>query len=174
MTRTYTLRRRAEQQAETRQRIVDATVELHSSVGPARTTLSMIAERAGVQRHTLYAHFPEERDLFRACSGQVYARDPLPDAAPWREIEDRRERLRAGLTAVYGWYERHAQLVACVLRDVEHHVLTQEISAKLGAQQRALLRVALSFYTWRTLVRDGGLKQAAAVDAMVQAVAGTP
>jgi AcrR family transcriptional regulator len=188
MTRTYTLKRRAEQQAETRQRIVDATVELHSSIGPARTTLSMIAERAGVQRHTLYAHFPEERDLFLACSGQVYTRDPLPDAAAWRAIVDQGERLRVGLTEVYGWYERHAQLVACVLRDVEHHVPTQEISAmrfapaaaawhevlgaKLTAKQRVLLRLALSYFTWRTLVRVGGLKPGAAVDAMVEAVIG--
>ena len=67
MTRTYTLKRRAEQQAETRLRIVDAAVALHGTVGPANTTLSMVAERAGVQRHTLYAHFPEERSLFMAC-----------------------------------------------------------------------------------------------------------
>src|ERR687893_573213 len=69
MTRTYTLKRRAEQQAETRRRIVEAAVELHSSVGPALTTLSQVAERAGVQRHTLYAHFPDEWSLFLACSG---------------------------------------------------------------------------------------------------------
>ena len=71
MARTYTLKRRAEQQAETRRRIVEAAVELHGSVGPALTTISMVAERAGVQRHTLYAHFPDERSLFLACSGLV-------------------------------------------------------------------------------------------------------
>ena len=70
MTRTYTLKKRAEQQAETRQRIVDAAVELHSTVGPLATTLSMIAEKAGVQRHTLYAHFPDERSIFQACSAR--------------------------------------------------------------------------------------------------------
>jgi AcrR family transcriptional regulator len=188
MTRTYTLRRRAEQQAETRQRIVEAAVELHSSVGPARTTLTMIAERAGVQRHTLYAHFPEERDVFLACSGLVYERDPMPDAEAWRAIEDRRERLRAGLTAVYGWFARNANLVACVLRDVEHHPLVQEITATrtaprvaawhevlgagLTAKQRALMHLALGFYTWRALVRESGMEQAAAVDAMVQAIDG--
>ena len=89
MTRTYTLKRRAEQQAETRQRIVEAAVDLHGSVGPAPTTLSMVAERAGVQRHTLYAHFPDERSLAMACSGLVHERDPLPDAAAWRAIADR-------------------------------------------------------------------------------------
>jgi AcrR family transcriptional regulator len=79
MSRTYTLKRRAERQAETRRRIVEAAVDLHSSIGPARTTVSMIAERAGVQRHTFYAHFPDERSLFLACSGLTLERDPLPD-----------------------------------------------------------------------------------------------
>jgi AcrR family transcriptional regulator len=188
MTRTYTLKRRAEQQAETRRRIVEAAVDLHSSVGPALTTFSMVAERAGVQRHTLYAHFPDERSLSLACSGLAMERDPPPDAAPWRAIEGRRERLGAGLLAIYGWYERNAALSACVLRDAEHHALTREIAemrlgptmaawrevlgAKLGAKQRAVLGLALSFFTWRTLVREGGLKPRAAVEAMVQAVEG--
>jgi AcrR family transcriptional regulator len=188
MTRTYTLKKRAEQQAETRQRIVDATVELHGSIGPARTTLSMIAERAGVQRHTLYAHFPEERELFLACSGHVYAQDPLPDGNAWRAIADPRERLRVALTEVYDWYGRHHQLVACVMRDVEFHPPTQEVTALrvapvravwhevlgagLSATQRALVHLALSFYTWRTLTREGGLQQGAAVDAMMETVLG--
>jgi AcrR family transcriptional regulator len=186
MTRTYTLKRRAEQQAETRRRIVEAAVELHSTVGPALTSISMIAERADVQRHTVYAHFPDERSLYLACSGLAMERDPLPDAGSWRDIEDRRERLRTGLAALYGWYERNALLCACVLRDAEYHPLTKEISemrmgpsmaayhevlgANLNAKQRAMLHLALSFFTWRTLVREGGLKQAAAVKAMVQAV----
>src|SRR6478736_4130204 len=110
MARTYTLTRRAEQQAETRRRIVEAAVELHSSIGPALTTISMVAERAGVQRHTLYAHFPDERSLYLACSGLTMERDPLPDAGPWGVIADRRERLRTGLAALYGWYERNASL----------------------------------------------------------------
>jgi AcrR family transcriptional regulator len=187
MTRTYTLKRRAEQQAQTRQRIVEATVDLHASIGPARTTLSMIAERAGVQRHTLYAHFPDERDLFLACSGLAAERDPLPDAAPWQAIEDRRERLRAGLMAIYGWYERNAELVSCVLRDAEIHPLTKEIAtmafephmaiyrkvlgAKLSAKERAMLQLAISFFAWRSLVRESGLKPDAAVATMIQAIA---
>jgi hypothetical protein len=113
-------------------------------------------------------------------------RDPLPGAESWRDIEDRRERLHTGLAALYGWYERNAELCACVLRDAEYHPLTKEISemrmgpymaayrevlgANLNAKQRAMLHLALSFFTWRTLVREGGLKQATAVKAMVQAV----
>lgn len=186
MTRTYTLKRRAEGQAATRQRIVEAAVKLHSTVGPAMTTISMVAERAGVQRHTLYAHFPEERSLFLACSALTMERDPLPTADGWRAVEDRRERLRNGLAAIYGWYERNAELAGCVLRDTEVHALTKEIAelrfgpffaayhevlgAGLDQTQRALLGLALSYFSWRTLVRDGGLGQAAAVDAMVQTI----
>jgi len=185
-TRRYTLRKRAEQQAETRRRIVEAAIELHGTVGPANTTLSMIAERAGVQRHTLYAHFPDERSLSLACSGLHFERQPMPDAAAWRDIRDQRERLTTGLRAIYDWYERNEALVACVVRDAEIHPLTREIvelrfapfmiawnevlGAKLTAKQRAMLQLALSFHTWRTLARDAGLKQAAAVDAMVQAI----
>jgi len=184
--RTYTLKKRAETLAETRRRIVEAAVALHSSVGPARTTFSMLAERAGVQRNTLYAHFPDEKSLLTACSGLVEERDPMPDAAPWRRIQDWRERLLAGLPAIYSWYERNADVLACVLRDAEHHQPTQEIAAqrfvpvfaayaevlgaKLNARQRAVLGLALSYHTWRTLVRQNGLKQAAAVSAMICAV----
>ena len=186
MARTYTLKRRAEQQADTRRRIVDAAVDLHTRVGPAATTFSMVAEKAGVQRHTLYAHFPDERSLLMACSGQHLEREPLPDAAPWRSIEDRRERLRTGLAAIYAWFERNAELLASVLRDAEVYPLAKEImelryaasiaawhevlGAKLNARQRALVSLALSFYTWRTLARESGLKQVAAVDAMVRAI----
>lgn len=186
MGRTYTLRRRAEQQAETRQRIVEAAVELHGSVGPGLTTISMVAERAGVQRHTLYAHFPDERSLYLACSGLTLERDPLPEAGPWQAIRDQRERLSVGLSALYGWYERNAELAACVLRDAEYHALTKEMTemrmgppmrayqsvlgAKLSTKQRAVLRLALGFSTWRTLVRESGLKQSAAVAVMVRAI----
>src|SRR5262245_58090735 len=128
MTRPYTMRRRAEQQIDTRRRIVKAAVDLHGSVGPALTTLSMIAERAGVQRHTLYAHFPDERSLFLACSGAVVERDPLPKAESWREIGDPQQRLRIALPAIYAWYERNSELLGCVMRDAEVHPLTKEIA----------------------------------------------
>ena len=186
MARTYTLKRRAEQQAETRQRIVEAAVDLHGTVGPARTTFSMVAERAGVQRHTLYAHFANERSLLMACSALALGRDPLPDPKPWRSIEDRHERLRVGLTAIYGWFERGAELAACVLRDAETHPGVREVvglrmgptmaayhetlGEKLNAKQRAMLSLALSFYTWRNLVREGGLTQNAAAGVMLRAI----
>ena len=186
MARTYRLNKRAEQQAETRRRIVEAAVDLHGSVGPAQTTISMLAEKAGVQRHTVYAHFPDERSLLMACSGLAQERDPLPEAEPWRAIADRHQRLRTGLAVLYGWYARNAELAACVLRDSETHVLTREISALrygpfmaayhevlgegFGSEQRAMLQLALSFFTWRALVREAGLAPDAAADMMARAV----
>jgi AcrR family transcriptional regulator len=186
MARSYTLKRRAAQQEETRQRIVDAAIDLHGTIGPANTTISMIAERAGVQRHTLYSHFPDERSMFMACSGCSLERDPLPDAEPWRAIADPAERLRVALEAIYAWFERNAGVVACVLRDAETHALLREIvglryepsfasyrdvlGADLSAKQRAMLAVALSFYTWRTLTREAGEPQSGASAAMARAV----
>jgi AcrR family transcriptional regulator len=186
MARTYRLKRRAEAQAETRQRIVDAAIELHATIGPANTSVSMIAEKAGVQRHTFYAHFADDRAMAMACSGHALARDPLPDASPWRTIADPAERLHVGLSAIYAWYERNASLAACVMRDAEDHDLTREIvglrfgpsfgayhevlGAKLKAKQKAMLALALSFHSWRTLRQDARLKQKDVVAAMVEAI----
>lgn len=186
MTRKYTLGKRADRQADTRRRIVEATVALHGDVGPAATTRSMIAERAGVQRHTLYAHFPDERSLFLACSGLSLERDPLPDAASGPAITDLRERLLHGLGELYGWYARNEALLACVLRDAEHHPLTREIAdlrfgpvmasygkvlgAGMSARQRALMAVALRFPSFRTLVQDARLSPRAAAETMTDAV----
>jgi AcrR family transcriptional regulator len=187
MTRSYTLKRRAEAQAETRRRIVEAAIELHASVGPANTTVSMIAEKAGVQRNTFYAHFPDERSMLLACSGHSLELDPMPNADAWRAIADPAQRLRTALQAIYAWYARNESLVASVLRDAEVHDLVAEIAAlryaptiaawheSLGAglkeKQRAMLVLALSFHAWRTLRREAGLAQAAAVAAMTNVVA---
>jgi AcrR family transcriptional regulator len=186
MSRTYTLRKRAGHQAETRKRIVNAAIDLHRELGPAQTPLSLVAERAGVQRKTLYAHFKDERGLLLACSGTSLDRDPLPDAAPWRAIDDRKLRLRTGLTELFQWYGRNAQLIASVLRDAGYHALTKEIAetsfgkpAKaihevlgegLSENQRVMLLLALDFAAWRVLVQDGGIDHAQAVDLMVESV----
>jgi AcrR family transcriptional regulator len=188
MTRSYTLKKRAERQAETRQRIVEAAVELHSTIGPAATTISLLAEKAGVQRHTLYAHFPDERSIFQACSGLAHERDPMPTADAWRAITDGRERRATALLNIYDWYARNASLLSNVMRDVEHHPMVQEIQktralpvikvwnevlgAGLSKSKRAMLALALSFHTWRTLAQQAGLSNAAAVEAMVGAIEG--
>src|SRR5690242_17111477 len=96
-TRPYRMGRRADRQQETRRRIVEAAVDLHGTVGPARTSVAQIAERAGVQRHTYYAHFPKERDLMMACSGLALERDPLPDPEAWLGTPSGAERLEQGL-----------------------------------------------------------------------------
>lgn len=188
MARNYTLKQRAATQAETRRRIVEATVELHGSLGPARTSISAVAERAGVQRHTVYAHFPTERELYLACSGLSLERDPLPDDQAWRRIADPDKRLRRALSELYAWYARNADLAASVLRDAEVHPPTREIvDMRIGSRMkdfqqalargfhsnrdmRAALGLALNFQTWRSLVQESGLSAEAAVDLMARAL----
>jgi AcrR family transcriptional regulator len=183
--RDYRLGRRAEKQAQTRQRIVEAAFDLHTTLGPARTTVSQIAERAGVQRHTYYAHFPEERDLFLACSGLALERDPLPDMNSLRAVPSGHARVRRGLNEFYGWYERNARQAACVLRDAEDHPLTREmVELRMGpvfheaaevlgeglkTRSRALLGLALEFACWRSLAQSMTSSKAAGL--MSEAIA---
>ena len=117
--RKYELKQRAAEMAETRLRITEAAVELHGTIGPARTTVSSIAERAGVQRHTVYRHFPTDADLFGACSAHYIAANPLPDQAPWRAIADPQRRLARALDDLYAYYERTEPMFSKILRDVE-------------------------------------------------------
>ena len=156
--RGYRLGKRARRQEETRLRIVEAAVELHCTVGPARTTISQIAERASVQRHTYYVHFPDERSLFLACSALAMERGPLPDFGQLRKLPPGRDRLRRGIELLYNWYEQNADHIGCVVRDAEHHQLTREmvelrivpplreaedvISENLDERSRALLGIA--------------------------------
>src|SRR5215216_5783474 len=119
MARKYEMKRRAERQKETCRRIVDATVELHRTIGPLRTTISAIAEKAGVQRHTYYAHFPELKELYTACTGHYAAERPPPDRSSWTEVADHEERLRRALSEVYAYYGHHEEIFANVLRDAE-------------------------------------------------------
>ena len=174
---------------ETRQRIVDATVELHRSIGPLRTTISAIAEKAGVQRHTYYAHFPELRDLYRACSGHYVVEHPPPEHSSWAEVADSEERLRRALSEVYAYYGHHEQIFANVLRDAQVDALCAKFTNPVfqnwkrtwsdavaegwdaeGERDEALLAAigfALDFQTWNTLVRQQGLDQERAVELMV-------
>ena len=187
MTRKYELKLRAERQAETRRRIVEATVALHTSVGPARTSISAIAERAGVQRHTVYDHFPSERELFRACSAHWYASKPFPDPARWVALDDPERRLRAALRDVYRWYEavesdlslfaRDSSLVAAGAEIWDERRARMAEMAELLARGwprrkavRAAIGHALEFETWRSLVRRQNLTSTQAVDAMLRFV----
>ena len=178
--RKYELRKRAEAMDETRRRITEAAVELHGTVGPARTTISAVAERAGVQRHTVYRHFPTEKDLFAACSSHFRATHPWPDAHSWEAIEDPRERLSRALDELYRYYEDTGHMYANVNRDVElvpsirganepllaylEHAI-RVLSAGWPARKllTGALRHVTAFATWRSLTRDGGLSRPQAV-----------
>jgi AcrR family transcriptional regulator len=175
-TRKYELKRRAERQEETRQRIVAAAVELHTTLGPSRTTVQAIAEKAGVTRPTVYAHFPEARSLFEACSGHVRATIPPPDPTSWHSIADSSERLETALRELYGYYERLEPLLENVQRDAAVMPLVAEMNtyrARSLEEIRDLLLQAwptrgrgsvrlqraighaLEFRTWQSLVRQG-------------------
>jgi AcrR family transcriptional regulator len=174
--RRYQKRVRATQEQETRQRIVEAALALHGTVGPARTTISAIAERAGVRRATVYRHFPDERALFVGCSGAWRERNPLPDPATWAAIADPAARLEAALDALYGWYEQAEPMLSAVLRDIDAVPIVAEIQAgrlahlaeiedglvpgwgvrgKAARRLRAAIGLALEFFTWRTLDERG-------------------
>ena len=186
--RRYELKERARRQERTRQRIVQAAVALHTSVGPARTTISAIAERAGVERHTVYAHFPDDRALFRACSAHWTANHPLPDLEPLAAVDDPERRLRLALGAIYEWYEsveadlalfvRDATVVpanAEALEEMTAQFVALGVAASRGWPRRKTVRAAighaLEFETWRSLARTQGLTRAQAVDLMSRFVA---
>ena len=174
--RKYELKKRAQEMAETHRRITDAAIELHASVGPSRTTLSAVAERAGVERRTLYRHFPTEADLFAACSSHYFAANPWPDLDDWRAIRDPQQRLERALDELYAYYERTEPMYRNVLRDAElvdsareavaplHAYLDEAAEVlitgrKLRGRRRQLLggalRHALAFSTWRSLSTNG-------------------
>jgi AcrR family transcriptional regulator len=186
--RKYELKQRAERQEETRRRIVEAAIELHATIGPRATTVSAIAERAGVQRHTYYRHFPDERAISVACSGLYAEQNPLPDPDRWRDVADPKRRLRRGLAELYEYFERNEPMLVNVTRDAELDPLTRELSELrfgpgLAAIRKVLaeplprrrdarlaLDLALDFNTWRVLVRRNGSSNTRAAELMATAV----
>jgi AcrR family transcriptional regulator len=187
----YTLKRRAEHQEETRLRITRATLELHEIVGPSKTTISAIAERAGVGRPTVYSHFPDELSLGKACSSLGLAENPPPDPGPWEEISDPERRLRVALSELYAYFRRRERMLANVLRDAEReweakpHV--REIMEPLVVHWERMketlaagwevgkdhpqpllgaIGLALDFETWHTMVRKQGLTDEQALELM--------
>ena len=190
--RKYEMKKRAELQRETRRRIVEATVELHRTRGPAHTTISEIAERAGVNRLTVYNHFPDITDLLRACSRSWTEEHPAPDPTPWAQIRDPQERLRTALAELYGFYARTEPMRANVLRDAEtmpalatllegtvvpylaavRDLLAEGWEVRGEGRRRLLatLKLAIDFHTWRSLERESGLSREEAVETMLEAV----
>lgn len=185
MARQYELKARAEAMERTRQRIVEAAVHLHETVGPARTTVTAIAEQAGVGRPTVYRYFPEETDLFRACSRMYWEEHPAPDPERWRAVADPSQRLSAALRETYAYHRRTEGMISRALADVaeephmvpyyEHWRKAADVVAsafKSAAHDRTKIRAAvghaLSFTTWRSLTHDQGLSDHAAAGLMLR------
>lgn len=189
--RRYELKRRAERQAKTRLRIVEAAVALHTSVGPAATSISAIARKAGVQRLTVYRHFPDERALLDACSTHYRAANPLPDPERWKAVRDPEDRLRLALADILAYHERTGPQRMVIMRDAAVKPELLEFAAPdldrwrrvrealaVGwgqrGRSRAMLEAALvlatSVQTWRCLVREGGLSHPEAIELLVASV----
>ena len=185
MARPYEMKRRAERRDETRQRIVDATIDLHQTIGAAQTTISEIAKRAGVGRVTVYRHFPDEETLFRACSGHYFALHPFPDIDRWRQTPDPLERLRVGLRESYAWHADNEQMISMALAEARdlammapYHAYWDQAAETLvsawrargrrRANLKAAIALALSFDTHRTLRREQHLTDEQAITLMSQ------
>jgi AcrR family transcriptional regulator len=190
--RPYRKRRRAELEAETRRRITESAVELHGTVGPARTSITAVAERAGVRRSTVYRHFPDEAALFDACSSHWSAANPPPDLERWAAITDPDERLAEALRELYAYYRRTEPMLANLFHDEDEMPRLKErfaVFRQYMASARATLMCgrglrgrarpnvaaaighATSFTTWRSLARDQGLEDADATALMCRLVA---
>ena len=196
----YKLKKRAERQEETRLRIARATLELHETLGPSLTTISAIAERAGVGRPTVYSHFPDELSLGKACSSLDLSENPLPNPGKWEEIADPERRLRVALAELYDYFRRREGLWTNILRDQEMPHLkdnpdVQEVMQPIfahwermketlavgwesadGPSQPLLgtIGLALDFQTWKTMVRKQGLGDEQALELMVRMVQCAP
>jgi AcrR family transcriptional regulator len=190
--RPYHKKRRAEMEESTRRRIAESAAELHGTLGPSRTSLSAVAERAGVRRSTLYRHFPDEAALFAACTAHWMASNPVPDLGRWAAIEVPDRRLRAALQELYAHYRRTERMMDNILRDEETMPIVKQMFGGFrdyikaaretlmrgrGPRGRARRRVlaatghALAFATWRSLTGEQGLDDRQAADLMCRLVA---
>jgi AcrR family transcriptional regulator len=190
--RAYRKKRRAELEAQTRRRITESTVELHGTVGPARTSISAVAERAGVRRSTVYRHFPDEAALFAACSAHWTTLNPPPELAGWAAIEDPDERLGSALVQLYAYYRRTERMLDNLHRDEATMPIVKQlfggfrdhlsaarqtlmngrrVRGRARQHVRAAIGHALAFPTWRSLVHEQGLDDAHAADLMCRLVA---
>jgi AcrR family transcriptional regulator len=190
--RPYRKKLRAELEEETRRRITESTVELHGTLGPSRTSISAVAELAGVRRSTVYRHFPDETALFSACSAHFLEANPMPDLGRWAAIEDPDERLRPALEEMYARNRRTQHMMDNLLRDeATMPIVRQTFSGYRGymaaardvlmsgrrtrgtarPRVQAAIGHALAFSTWSSLAREQGLDDIQAVEMMRRLVA---
>jgi AcrR family transcriptional regulator len=183
--------RRAELEEQTRRRITESTIALHEELGPAQTSISAIAERAGVRRSTVYRHFPDEDTLFAACSSHWRAANPPPDPRSWSAIDDPTERTQTALRDLYAFYRRTEGMYSSLLRDEPLVPVVQRLLANFhaylrdagdvlaagrglrggtGRSTRAAIGHALAFSTWRSLTQEQGLADDDAVALMCRLV----
>ena len=189
--RKYQLKKRAVQQKKTRQRIVEATVHLHETIGVPGTTISAIAKEAGVERLTVYRHFADEHALLTACTGHYLSQNPLPDPSQWESIADPELCLRTALGEIYAFHRQTEAMMIPTYRDIESVPTLQEILTPFFAYWRdirdrlaekypgrsethallcASLGHAIHFLTWQSLVRQQGLEDNQAIEVMVAMV----
>jgi len=190
--RRYELKRRAEQMADTRRRIVEATVELHRTVGPAATQISEIARRARVQRDTVYKHFPDDAALLGACSAHWRALHPTPDPARWAATAEPAERLRVALRELYAWFRETEPMTGNVLRDAAvlpdlRTIIDRGLGSYLDrvgqtlagcvrrdARVDAAVRAAVDVHFWRALAPLGDAQAADLAAGFIELAAGGP
>lgn len=173
--RRYVLRARGEQVAETRARIVEAIMQLHGEVGPRHTTVSAIADRAGVERLTVYRHFPDEAAMFAACSHRYLELNPPPNPSIWTNERDPVKRTQQSLLDLYSFFGRTAPMFKNIYRDIEEYAALKTIMDQFNAhlrsmadnlaaawprdrktaQRQTILRHATKFATWQSLEEDG-------------------
>ena len=191
--RPYRMKRRAELEEQTRRRITESAVALHEELGPAHTSISAIAERAGVRRSTVYRHFPDEETLFAACSSHWRAANPPPDMRAWAAIADPSARTDTALTELYAFYRRTEDMYTSLLRDEPVHATVRRqlrafhgyvhaiedvlmagrgLRGAAARRTRAAIGHAVAFPTWRSLTHDQGLSDADAVRMMCLLVRG--
>jgi AcrR family transcriptional regulator len=178
--REYKMVKRRDQVEDTRRRIAKATYELHSTIGPALTTIALISERAGLPRQTVYRNFGTQLELFRSCIAFGLELHPLPDPSRWQSTADPGERLRIGLTGLYQWFEATEPVMTNSLRDfgavresAEAMQPVGEFFQRIyqtlrqgweGSEVTPLLSLAVDFATWKKLRREQGMASSAIVD----------
>jgi AcrR family transcriptional regulator len=186
--RPYRMKRRAEMEQKTRQRITESLVELHGTVGPARTSISLLARHSGVRRSTIYRHFPDEAALFNACRTCWLSVHPFPEPARWAAIADSQLRLRTALHELYAYYHENQRMLSNLLRDESSLPVLQRMLdgyrsyltgvrdmlliglESAGPHTSALLGHALAFFTWRSLVQEQRLSDTQAADLMCRVI----